>query len=107
MDTNCKRENALPGQLWHNILAAYCKAIVMEDNRGDRNKNAPYNERATADTAGSIVSEYIVEERDTLEDVARMHGITIDEIIAANQETIQSPSDLVQAGQRIRIPKRR
>jgi LysM repeat protein len=79
----------------------------MEENRGDRNRNAPGNERVPAGTAGSIVSEYIVEERDTLEDVARMHGITVDEIIAANQESIQSPSDLVQAGQRIRIPKRR
>ena len=78
----------------------------MEDNRNDRNQNAPYNERGAPGSAGSIVSEYVVEERDTLEDVARMHGITVDEIIAANRELMQSPHDLVQPGQRIRIPRK-
>lgn len=78
----------------------------MEDNRSERNTNAPYNEQVAAGTAGGIVSEYIVEEKDTLADIARNYGVSVNEIIAANQELIKTPADLVQPGQRIKIPRR-
>ena len=71
-----------------------------------RNKNAPYNEQVAAGTAGGIITEYIVEEKDTLQDIARKYGVSIEEIIAANREIIQEPSDMVQPGLHIMIPKK-
>jgi LysM repeat protein len=77
----------------------------MEESR-NRNTNAPYNEQVAAGTAGGFITEYIVEEKDTLPDIARKYGVSIQEIIAANQEIIKEPSDMVQPGLRIMIPKK-
>jgi len=75
----------------------------MEENR---NSNTPYHEQVAAGTAGGIITEYIVEEKDTLPDIARRYGVSIEEIIAANQDIIKQPSDMVQPGLRIMIPKK-
>ena len=74
--------------------------------RRDNNENAPYNEQVAAGTAGGIVTEYIVEEKDTLKDISKKYGVSIEEIIAANGDAIQSPSDMVQPGLHIMIPKK-
>jgi LysM repeat protein len=74
--------------------------------RHDNNEQAPYNEQVAAGTAGGIVTEYIVEEKDTLRDISKKYGVSIEEIIAANGDTIQSPSDMIQPGRHIMIPKR-
>jgi nucleoid-associated protein YgaU len=79
--------------------------MYMEESR-NRNTDAPYNEQVAAGTAGGIITEYIVEEKDTLQDIARKYGVSIEEIIAANREIIQEPSDMVQPGLRIMIPKK-
>lgn len=76
----------------------------MDDNR-NRN-NAPYNEQVASGAAGGIISEYIVEEKDTLQDIARKYEVSIDEIIAANREIISEPSDMVTPGLKIMIPKK-
>lgn len=77
----------------------------MEESK-NRNTNAPYNERVAAGTAGGIITEYIVEEKDTLRDIARKYGVSIEEIMAANPDIIREPSDMVQPGLRIMIPKK-
>jgi len=77
----------------------------MEENR-NRNNAAPYNEQVAAGTAGGIVTEYIVEEKDTLPDIAKRYGVSIEQIIAANPETLKEPSDLTRPGLRIMIPKK-
>jgi LysM repeat protein len=79
--------------------------MYMEESR-NRNTDAPYNEQVAAGTAGGLITEYIVEEKDTLQDIARKYGVSIEEIIAANREIIQEPSDMVQPGLRIMIPKK-
>lgn len=58
------------------------------------------------ENSGSIVSEYIVEEKDTLDDLARRYGVSIEEIMAANKETVHDPVDLTRPGQRINIPNK-
>jgi nucleoid-associated protein YgaU len=80
----------------------------MEHNRDNRNADpnpAPYNEQVNSGQAGGIITEYIVEEKDTLADIANRYGVSIDEIMAANSETIHQPSDLIQPGLKIMIPK--
>lgn len=76
----------------------------MEENTGRH--ESPYNERVAAGTAGGIIAEYIVEEKDTLADIARRYEVSIEEIIAANPGIIQGPSDMAQPGLRIKIPKK-
>ena len=76
------------------------------DESGNRNDRAPYHEQVAAGRAGGIVAEYIVEEKDTLPDIARKYGISIQEIIAANQEILKEPSDMVHPGLRIKIPRK-
>ena len=75
----------------------------MEESR---NPGAPYKEQVAAGRVGGIIAEYIVEEKDTLPDIARKYGLSIEEIIAANQEIIRNPSDMVQPGLHIKIPKK-
>lgn len=58
------------------------------------------------ENSGSVVSEYIVEEKDTLDDIARRYGVSIEEIMAANSETVHDPVDLTRPGQRINIPNK-
>lgn len=53
-----------------------------------------------------IITEYVIEEKDTLPDIAQRFGLSIEEIMAANKEVIQTETDLVQPGQRINIPNK-
>jgi LysM repeat protein len=76
------------------------------EERANRNNEKPYNEQVAEGTAGGIVSEYIVEEKDTLPDIARRYGVSIEEIMAANREIIKEPADLAKPGLRIMIPKK-
>ncbi|HEX2606524.1 MAG TPA: LysM domain-containing protein [Flavisolibacter sp.] len=75
----------------------------MEPNR---DQSTPYNEQVANGTAGGIITEYIVEEKDTLPDIARRYGVSIEEIMAANQEFVKQPSDMVEPGLRLMIPKK-
>ena len=75
----------------------------MDVNR-NRNTNAPYNEQVAAGSAGGIITEYIVEEKDTLPDIARRYGVSIEEIMVANN--IKDASELAKPGHRIMIPKK-
>lgn len=76
----------------------------MERNQ-ERNNKAPYNEQVNQGKAGGIISEYIVEEKDTLRDIARKYGLSIEEILAANPG-LEEPSDMVRPGLKICIPKK-
>jgi LysM repeat protein len=76
----------------------------MERNE-ERNNKAPYNEQVNQGKAGGIISEYIVEEKDTLRDIARKYGLSIEEILAANPG-MEEPSDMVRPGLKICIPKK-
>lgn len=76
----------------------------QERNHPDQNP-APYNEQVNEGKAGGIVGEYIVEEKDTVNDIARKYGLTIEEILAANPG-MNEPADLVKPGMKIRIPKK-
>jgi LysM repeat protein len=75
------------------------------DRNQDRENKPPYNEQVNAGTAGGVVSEYIVEEKDTISDIARRYGLTLEEIMAANPG-IDEPADMVKPGLKIKIPKR-
>lgn len=80
----------------------------MQENRENRagaQNNAPYNEQVAAGQAGGIITEYIVEEKDTLPDIARRYGVSIEEIVAANPG-IDEPADMARPGLRIMIPKK-
>ena len=77
----------------------------MPEKRDERADNMPYNEQVSSGRAGGVISEYTVEEKDTLEDIARKHKVSIEEIMAANSETISQPSDMVQPGLKLKIPK--
>jgi nucleoid-associated protein YgaU len=76
-----------------------------ERNRSGKEPQQPYNEQVARGEAGGIINEYIVEEKDTLPDIARRYGVSIEEIMAAN-EHISEPADMVQPGLRIMIPKK-
>ena len=71
-------------------------------NRNEENK--PYNEQVSSGEAGGIISEYIVEEKDTLPEIARRYGVSIEEILAANPG-MNEPSDMVKPGLHIMIPR--
>lgn len=78
----------------------------MQENMG-RNTDAEYNRQMSEGRVGGIVDEYTIEERDTLQSIAEKYGVSLDEIIEANRDTIQNPSDMIQPGLRIKIPSRR
>ena len=78
----------------------------MQENLG-RNTDAEYNRQMAEGRVGGIVDEYTIEERDTLQSVAEKYGVSLDEIIEANRDTIRNPSDMIQPGLRIKIPSRR
>ena len=69
------------------------------------NNPAPYNEQVNEGKAGGIVGEYIVEEKDTINDIARKYGMSIEQILAANPG-LDEPADLVKPGMKIKIPKK-
>ena len=57
--------------------------------------------------SGGIITEHIVEETDTLPDIARKYNISIEDLVAANKDIIQSPADMMKPGIKIMIPNRR
>ncbi len=67
------------------------------DPRFDRNHNG--------EKVSGIMLEYIVEERDTLEDIARRYEISIHEIITANSEIASQTADLITPGLHLKIPR--
>jgi LysM repeat protein len=75
------------------------------DRNQDRENKPPYNEQVAAGTAGGVVNEYIVEEKDTISDIARKYGLTLEEIMAANPG-MDEPADMVKPGLKIKIPKK-
>lgn len=77
----------------------------MMEKKGNT-QQTPYNKQVANGTAGGIVTEYIAEEKDTLNDIAKRYGISIEAIIAANQDMLRQPSDLVQPGLHIKIPRK-
>lgn len=52
---------------------------------------------------GNIMSEYTVEERDTIQDLEKKFGLSWQEICAANKEVIKD-TNVLQAGIKINIP---
>ncbi len=60
-----------------------------------------------AESRSYVIAEYIVEEKDTLADIARKYGVSIEEIMAVNKEIVQKPSDLAKPGLHIKIPQKR
>jgi LysM repeat protein len=93
--------------MWHNI------SDLIENGRMDRNQErnrtennkAPYNEQVNEGKAGGVITEYIVEEKDTIRDIAIKYGVSIEEILAANPE-LNEPADMVKPGMKISIPKK-
>jgi LysM repeat protein len=77
----------------------------QESNQQEENNKAPYNEQVAAGTAGGVINEYIVEEKDTLPDIARKYDLSIEEILAANPG-LDEPADMVKPGLKIKIPKK-
>lgn len=69
-------------------------------------KDAEYSRQVQSGEAGGIITEYIVEEKDTLADIATRYDISIEEIIAANRDILTDPSDMVKPGLRIMIPSK-
>lgn len=78
----------------------------MQENT-NRNTDAEYNRQMAEGRVGGIVDEYIVEERDTLQNIADRYGVSLDEIVEANRDTIHNASDMIRPGLRIMIPQKR
>lgn len=78
----------------------------MQDQENMR-QNAEYSRQVQSGEAGGIINEYIVEEKDTLPDIAARYDISIEEIIAANRDILTDPADMVKPGLRIMIPNKR
>lgn len=66
--------------------------------------NPDYNEGAPH-SSGTIMSSYVVEESDTLPDIARKFNLTVEELLTANKDHIADATGLIQTGTRIMIPK--
>lgn len=78
----------------------------MQENLG-RNTDAEYNRQMAEGRVGGIVDEYTIEERDTLQGIADKYGVSLDEIVEANRDTIHDASDMIQPGLKIKIPSKR
>jgi nucleoid-associated protein YgaU len=80
----------------------------MQDQDQDKSiqEDAEYSRQVQTGEVGGIVNEYIVEETDTLQDIANRYEVSIDEIIAANRDIITNPADMVKPGLKIMIPKK-
>jgi nucleoid-associated protein YgaU len=76
----------------------------MQENRTNPEEGNRTPDQSADNTHG-IITEYITEEKDTLPDIAKRYGLSIEDIIAANPD-IGEPADLVQPGQRIMIPRK-
>lgn len=77
----------------------------MQDQENAR-KDAEYSRQVQSGEAGGIINEYIVEEKDTLADIASRYDISIEEIIAANGGILNDASDMMKPGLRIMIPSK-
>lgn len=75
-------------------------------NNQDNYVNPAYNE-GTPDSAGSIVSSYVVEEKDTLPDIAKKLGLSIEELLEANKDTAGISSEKLDSGTRLMIPNKK
>lgn len=73
-------------------------------NQDNNFVDPPYNE-GKPDSAGHIMSSYVVEEKDTLPDIARKFNLTVDQLLAANKDHIPDAQSLIQTGTRIMVPK--
>jgi nucleoid-associated protein YgaU len=78
----------------------------MQENT-NRSTDQEYNRQMAEGRVGGIVDEYTIEERDTLQNIADKYGVTLEEIMEANRDVIKQPSDMIQPGLKIQIPKRR
>lgn len=78
----------------------------MQENIG-RNTDSEYNRQMAEGRVGGIVDEYTIEERDTLQSISEKYGVSLEEIVEANRDTIKDPSDMIQPGLRIKIPSKR
>ena len=74
----------------------------MNDERDRYTGPQPHDAQGNS----GIITEYTIEEKDTLPDIAQRFGLSIEEIMAANKEVMQTETDLVQPGQRINIPNK-
>lgn len=61
---------------------------------------------SAAGSTGNILTEYTVEERDTLSEIGRKHGISWKEIYEANKDVIKDP-DMIQPGWKLKIPNKK
>jgi LysM repeat protein len=75
-------------------------------NNPDNYVNPDYNEGAP-DSSGSIVSSYVAEEKDTLPDIAKKFGLSIEELLEANKENKGITSDKLESGTRLLIPNKK
>ncbi|HYH15264.1 MAG TPA: LysM domain-containing protein [Flavisolibacter sp.] len=73
----------------------------------NRNTDAEYNRQMAEGRVGGIVDEYIVEERDTLQNIADRYGVSLEEIVEANRDMISNPSEMMKPGLRLMIPTKR
>jgi LysM repeat protein len=105
----CKASRAIYC-IWHNILIVNYKEPIMEENI--ENTNPTNNAEAlgalasAAGSTGDILSEYTVEERDTLSEIGRKHGLSWNEIYEANKDVIKDP-DMIQPGWKLKIPNKK
>jgi hypothetical protein len=76
----------------------------MDEQKGQFN-NADNLRPMANETGGDapIRSEYTVEERDTIEDIEKKHGISWSEIREANRDLMGEAEEL-QPGMRLKIP---
>lgn len=95
-----------PG-LWHNISNVYENEIMEHNNEryNSQINKAPDSASINKDEAGGIISEYIVEEKDKVSDIAKKYGLSIDEILAANPG-LSEPADMIRPGMKICIPRK-
>ena len=78
----------------------------MDEQKGKFNNadNLRAMENETDSTA-QIRGEYTIEERDTIEDIEKMHGISWSEIREANRD-VMGESDTLQPGMKLKIPNK-
>lgn len=79
---------------------------TTNDTSATNNAGALGAMASAAGSTGNILSEYTVEERDTLSEIGRKHGISWREIYEANKDVIKDP-DLIQPGWKLKIPNKK
>ena len=80
-----------------------CVKKTRRMNKENNFVNPNYNEGAPQ-TSGNIANSYTVEEKDTLPEIARKFGISVDELLEANKDTIGDGNHLVHSGTKLMIP---